>query len=49
MVFTYSFTFIANIWVLKDSYMLCLNQYNISEQPQFWKVGLVSLSFYLDL
>ena len=49
MVFSGSFTFFSNIWLVKGSSMLLFNQNNNFEQTQFWTVGVASLRFFLDL
>ena len=41
MVFIDSSTFIANIWVLKNSKMLFFKQNSAFEQTRFWRVGVV--------
>ena len=47
MVFIDSSTFIANIWVLKNSKMLIFKENNAFEQAQFWTVGVVYLEICL--
>ena len=47
MVFIDSFVFIANIWGLENSKMLFFKWNDTFEQTQFWKVGVVTLKFYL--
>ena len=49
MVFIDSSSFIANIWVLKNSKMMFFKQNSAFEQTQSWTVGVASIRFYLDL
>ena len=49
MVFIDSSTFIANIWVLKNSKMLIFKENNAFGQTEVWTVGVASLRFHLDL
>ena len=46
MVFIDSSTFIANIWVLKNSKMLFFKQNSAFEQTQFWRVGVMYFEIF---